>query len=448
MTSNKAPEPSVDPPDVTRSVMPSLEFPIVGIGASAGGIQALTRLFEHMPNDAGMAFVIVLHLSPRHESQADAVLQRLTRMPVVQVLNATQIEKNHVYLISPANDLSMNDGYLRVTPSNREPGRPVAIDLFFRSLAEVHRTRAISVVLSGFGSDGTIGIGRIKEHGGVTIAQSPEDAECDEMPRNAIATGLVDIALPVAEIPQKLIELRDNARAIQLPPAGDDQILIATSADSSAAPDSAPLAEDALHKILSTLRARTAHDFRHYKRATVLRRIERRLQVNALPDLPSYQRFLDTHPEESSALLKDMLIGVTNFFRDRDAFEALEREIVPRICEDKSDDDSIRVWVAACSTGEEAYSVAMLLNECVAEANKGCGIQVFATDIDESAIETARTGSYPSPIVTDVPPARLRKFFTLTHGRYLINKSLREQVLFAAHNLLRDPPFSKLDLVS
>ncbi|WP_061121694.1 CheR family methyltransferase [Caballeronia sp. INML2] len=448
MTSNKAPDPSVDPPDVTRSVMPSLEFPIVGIGASAGGIQALTRLFEHMPNDAGMGFVIVLHLSPRHESQADAVLQRLTRMPVVQVLNATQIEKNHVYLISPANDLSMNDGYLRVTPSNREPGRPVAIDLFFRSLAEVHRTRAISVVLSGFGSDGTIGIGRIKEHGGVTIAQSPEDAECDEMPRNAIATGLVDIALPVAEIPQKLIELRDNARAIQLPPAGDDQILIATSADSSAAPDSAPLAEDTLHKILSTLRARTAHDFRHYKRATVLRRIERRLQVNALPDLPSYQRFLDTHPEESSALLKDMLIGVTNFFRDRDAFEALEREIVPRICEDKSDDDSIRVWVAACSTGEEAYSVAMLLNECVAEANKGCGIQVFATDIDESAIETARTGSYPSPIVTDVPPARLRKFFTLTHGRYLINKSLREQVLFAAHNLLRDPPFSKLDLVS
>ncbi|CAL8481462.1 two-component system, chemotaxis family, CheB/CheR fusion protein (plasmid) [Caballeronia sp. S22] len=428
--------------------MPSLDFPIVGIGASAGGIQALTRFFEHMPNDAGMAFVIVLHLSPNHESQADAVLQRVTKMPVIQVLQPIQIEKNHTYLISPATDLSMNDGYLSVKPSNREPGRPVAIDLFFRSLAEAHRTRAISVILSGFGSDGTVGIGRIKEHGGVTIAQSPEDAEYDEMPRNAIATGLVDIALPVADIPQKLIELRDNARAIQLPPVDDDQPVMPTEANGSGALDSTSVAEAALQQVLMTLRARTGHDFRHYKRATVLRRIERRLQVNALRDLPSYQRFLDAHPDESAALLKDMLIGVTNFFRDRDAFEALEREIVRSICEDKSEDASVRVWVAGCSTGEEAYSVAMLLNECVAEADKGCGIQVFATDIDESAIERARDGIYPAPIVTDVPPARLRKSFTLAHGRYHITKSLREQVLFAAHNLLRDPPFSRLDLVS
>ncbi|MFM0327517.1 CheR family methyltransferase [Caballeronia glebae] len=448
MTSNKAPEPSGDPPDVTRPVMPSLDFPIVGIGASAGGIQALMRFFEHMPGDAGMAFVIVLHLSTKHQSQADAVLQRATKMPVIQVVQPTQIEKNQIYLISPATDLSMNDGYLSVNSSNREPGRPVAIDLFFRSLAEVHRTRAISVILSGFGSDGTVGIGRIKEYGGVTLAQSPEDAEYDEMPRNAIATGLVDIVLPVADIPQKLIELRDNARVIQLPPADDDQPAIAIPASGGKASDTASVAEEVLQKILSTLRARTGHDFRHYKRATVLRRIERRLQVNAVRDLPSYQRFLDTHPDESAALLKDMLIGVTNFFRDRDAFEALEREIVPHICEDKSEDDSIRVWTAGCSTGEEAYSVAMLLNECVAEANKGCDIQVFATDIDESAIETARAGNYPAPILTDVPPARLRRYFTLTDGRYVINKSLREQVLFAGHNLLRDPPFSRLDLVS
>ncbi|TCK32786.1 two-component system CheB/CheR fusion protein [Paraburkholderia sp. BL8N3] len=448
MTVNQVPHPSDDQPDASRPVQPSPDFPIIGIGASAGGIQALMRFFEHMPSDAGMAFVIVLHLSPKHESQADAVLQRATKMPVIQVLQPTQIEKNHIFLISPATDLSLNDGYLSVKPSNREPGRPVAIDLFFRSLAEVHGTRAISVILSGFGSDGTVGMARIKEHGGVTIAQSPEDAEYDEMPRNAIATGLVDIALPVADIPQKLVELRNNARAIQLPPAGDDQPVIAAPAAGGAASDTASPAEDALQRILATLRARTGHDFRHYKRATVLRRIERRLQVNALRDLPSYRRFLDTHPDESDALLKDMLIGVTNFFRDRDAFEALERQIVPRICEDKAEDDSIRVWAAGCSTGEEAYSLAMLLNECVAETNKSCGIQVFATDIDESAIETARTGNYPAPILTDVPPARLRKYFTLAHGRYVINKSLREQILFAAHNLLRDPPFSRLDLVS
>lgn len=425
-------------------VASTLDFPIVGIGASAGGIQALIRFFELMPGDPGMSFVIVLHLSPTHESQADDILQRVTKMPVVQVVEATRIEKNHIYLISPATALSMTDGCLSVAPANRGRGRPVAIDSFFRSLADAHGTRAISVILSGLGSDGAVGMGRIKECGGITLAQTPDDAEYDEMPANALATGLVDIVLPVGDMPQKLIELSANARSIKLPPADDEQSAMAASPDAQGT----SAAEGALQQILRTLRARTGHDFRHYKRATVLRRIERRLQVNTLPDLPSYQRFVETHLDETSALLKDMLIGVTNFFRDREAFEAVEREVVPRIIESKADGDPIRVWVAGCSTGEEAYSLAMLLSERIAEDSEPSILQVFATDIDERAIELARAGNYPAPILTDVPPARLRHFFTHVRSRYIINKPLREKVLFAAHNVLRDPPFSRLDLVS
>jgi two-component system, chemotaxis family, CheB/CheR fusion protein len=436
-----APPSTPGPSDPARSVAASLDFPVVGMGASAGGIQALLRFFEQMPRDTGMAFVIVLHLSPRHESRADDVIQRVTAMPVAQVHEPTRIEKNHVYLISPSNDLSMADGYLRVTHADRDAGRPVAIDRFFRSLAEVHGPRAISVILSGTGSDGTVGIGRIKECGGIALAQSPEDAEYPEMPQNALASGLVDIALPVVDLPQKLIELWANARIIQLP-ATDRHSAVAVP---PAAADE--IAEHALQEILTTLRVRTGHDFRHYKRATVLRRIERRLQVNALPDLPAYEQFLGRHVDETRALLRDMLIGVTNFFRDREAFEALERAVIPTIC-DASHKEQVRVWVAGCSTGEEAYSVAILLCEELASATRAGGIQVFATDIDERSIEVARAGRYPEPILTDVPPARLRQFFTHSREGYAVNKSLREKVLFAAHNILRDPPFSQLDLVS
>jgi two-component system CheB/CheR fusion protein len=417
---------------------------VVGIGASAGGIQALLRLFEQMPADSGMAFVIVLHLSPKYESRADEVLQRVTSMPVMQVHEPTHIEKNSVYLISPSNDLSMFDGYLRVTPAERASGRPVAIDRFFRSLANAHGVRAISVILSGTGSDGTAGIGRIKECGGIALAQSPDDAEYGEMPQNAIATGLIDMSLPVVDLPQKLIELWSNARVIQLPRV-DGEPLIAGAPPSESA---AATAESALQEILKTLRVHTGHDFRHYKRATVLRRIERRLQVNALPDLPSYLLFLERNPDENKALLRDMLIGVTNFFRDREAFEALEREVVPSIFEGTNEDEQVRAWVAGCSTGEEAYSLAMLLCERLADENHQPGIQVFATDIDERAIESARTGRYLESILTDVPPSRLRQFFTHTRGFYVVCKALREKVLFAAHNILRDPPFSQLDLVT
>lgn len=444
MTTTTSSDPSSGPSGATATPFASPAFPVVGIGASAGGIQALLRLFEQMPADSGMAFVIVLHLSPKYESRADQVLQRVTSMPVMQVREPTHIEKNSVYLISPSNDLSMFDGYLRVTPAERRSGRPVAIDRFFRSLADAHGIRAMSVILSGTGSDGTAGIGRIKECGGVTLAQSPDDAEYGEMPQNAIASGLIDMSLPVVDLPQKLIELWSNAQVIQLPAVEGEPAVAAVPPSENAVATS----ENALQEILKALRIHTGHDFRHYKRATVLRRIERRLQVNALPDLPSYLLFLERQPDEHSALLRDMLIGVTNFFRDREAFEALEREVVPRIFEAKNDDEQVRAWVAGCSTGEEAYSLAMLLCERLAEENHQPGIQVFATDIDERAIESARSGRYLESILTDVPPSRLRQFFTHVRGFYVVSKALREKVLFAAHNILRDPPFSQLDLVT
>lgn len=420
-------------------------FPVVGIGASAGGVQALLHFFENMPQDAGMAFVIVLHLSPKHESRLDEILQRATKMPVIQVTRSTPVEKNTVYLISPSNNLSMLDGSLKVTRAERPYGRPVSIDLFFRSLAEAHGTRAISIVLSGTGSDGAVGISRIKECAGITIAQSPEDAEYDEMPRSALQTGMVDITLPVIDMPQKLIELWGNASTIELPPVDGEPVDGIASTDESAS----AVAEKALQAILKLLQGRTGHDFRHYKRATVLRRVERRLQVNTLANLPAYQQFLDGHPEETPALLKDMLIGVTNFFRDREAFEALEREVIPKIFyEDRPQDEQVRVWTAGCSTGEEAYSLAVLLGEQAIANEKLPDIQIFATDIDERAIERARVGRYPETILTDVPPVRLKQFFSLVRGDYVVNTSLREKVLFAPHNILRDPPFSQLDLVS
>jgi two-component system CheB/CheR fusion protein len=418
-------------------------FPIVGIGASAGGIQALLNFFGHAPADMGMAFVVILHLSPKHESSADQVLQRATKMPVLQVTESTRIEPDHVYIISPSSELTITDGSLNVSRPQHAPGRPVAIDLFFRSLADAHRERAVSIVLSGTGSDGSVGVGHVKEQAGITIAQLPEEAEHQEMPQSAIATGQIDFVLPVADMPQKLIALQRNARAIQMPKA--------TGNDSAEDPNVAGMSADTeklLRDILSMVRTRTGNDFRHYKRATVLRRIERRLQVNALTTLADYQRFLHAHPDETNALLKDMLIGVTNFFRDRSAFDAFGAEIVPRIFENKTSDDQIRGWTAGCSTGEEVYSLGMILLDYADRHPNLPSIQLFGSDIDERAIGIARAGAYPESIIADVPAGRLRQFFTKEHGRYHVIKALREKVLFATHNVLRDPPFSRLDFIS
>ncbi|MDQ3012298.1 MAG: chemotaxis protein, partial [Acidobacteriota bacterium] len=415
---------------------PAHDFAVVGLGASAGGLKALLEFFEQMPSDNGMVFVVIMHLSPKHESNAAAVLQNATKMPVMQVTESIAIQPNHVYVIPPIKDLSMFDGQLRLSDSERPRGRHTAIDLFFRTLADTHKSRAFCVVLSGTGSDGTVGLTRIKEEGGITIAQSPDEAEYDSMPRSAIDTGMVDFVLPVTDMPQKIMQIWRNAKLIKLPPMED----MPEPAHVTMTPDATREAEEALRDILATLRRRTGHDFTHYKRATVLRRMERRLQVNHLPGLPPYSEFLREHPDESTALLKDMLINVTNFFRDRGAFEALEREVIPVLLKEKMAGEQLRVWVPACATGEEAYSIAMLFSEYAAPMPQPPEIQVFATDIDEASIVKARAGLYPQSIVTDVPPPRLREFFIGELGSYRVKKSLREKILFAVHNLIKDPP--------
>src|SRR5690348_9686136 len=420
-----------------------LPFPVVGLGASAGGLVALKAFLEHMPKKTGLAFVVILHLSPKHESVADKVLQGSTRMPVIQVTEPTPLEPDHVYVISPNQDLTMSDGHLRVTEAVRPRGHHVAIDLFFRTLADTHQDKAVGIVLSGTGADGAVGIARIKEQGGVTFVQSPDDAEYDDMPRSAIAGAQIDFVLPVAEIPDKLIEWWNNARAIQLPEPPDANAPILRTP-----PDESEASEHALREILEILAVRSGHDFRYYKRATVLRRIERRMQVNVQRNLPAYRNFLKERPEEARALLDDMLIGVTNFFRDRESFDALERQVMPEIMHGGRRDEPVRVWVPGCATGEEAYSIAMLLADQAHTLATPPAFQVFASDIDVGAIAFGRAGVYPESIVTDVPPTRLRQFFGKEQHRYRINKAIRDRVLFALHNVLRDPPFSRIDLIS
>ena len=434
------------PQDTERSDEPTrsrLDFPVVGLGASAGGLQALLRFFERMPASNGMAFVVILHLSPDHESNVAEILQRVTRMPVVQVNAPTHIKANHVYVIAPSHDLSINDGQLVLSDSVRVRGVHHAIDLFFRTLAEVHQQRAIAVVLSGTGMDGAAGLVRVKGEGGLTLAQSPSDAEYDGMPKAAIATGAVDFVDTAADIPQRLVNLWQNASGINLPKNSDTL----TKALRFESDEAAEADEESLHEIVALLRTHSKNDFNQYKRATVLRRIERRMLVNSLPDLATYLAYLRKNPEEAKPLLQDMLISVTNFFRDPAAFEVLEHDVLTQLLHNRQSTDSVRVWVVGCATGEEAYSVTMLLKEQMELLGSESELQVFATDIDDTAVAFGREGLYPASIATDVPAARLKKFFTLEKDRFRVHKQLGEKVLFASHNVLRDPPFSRIDLI-
>ena len=409
--------------------------PVVGLGGSAGSIQALCTFFGHMPADSGLAFVVVVHLSREHESSLAALLQHTTRMPVVQATGPVQVEPNHVYVIPPAKSLSMQEGNLRVFDLEPRRGKHVVVDLFFRALADTHGPNSVAIVLSGADGDGAIGLKRMKERGGLTVAQEPGEAEYDSMPRSAIDTGMVDWVLPVTEMPARLLEFRRRQDRLRLP-SEEEPARSAQDED-----------ESTLREILAFQRARTGRDFSYYKRATVLRRLARRLQINGIDDLPTYLDFLHAHPVESTALLQDLLISVTNFFRDRDSFQALERQI-PRLFEHKTAADQVRVWVAGCATGEEAYSVAMLLAEHAATLDQRPSIRVFATDLDEVSIRSARAAYYPDTITADVSPERLRDFFHKeTHG-YRVQRELRDTVLFAPHDLLKDSPFSRVDLVT
>jgi len=410
-------------------------FLVVGIGASAGGITALKEFFGHVTADSGVAFVVILHLSPQHESNLAAVLQAETKVPVTQVTEAVKLEPNHVYVIPPTKYLGVDDGHIKLVEPERLRGGHTSIDLFFRSLADAYQKDAVAIVLSGTGADGTLGLRRVKEAGGFAIAQDPAEAEYEGMPRNAIDTGLVDLVLPVAEMPARLRSLSEGAKRLVLPEEEVEQIL-------------GRIDFGQVLDILALLRQRTGHDFSQYKRPTLLRRITRRLQVHQLPNLAAYMSFLQGHPDEIPALLRDLLITVTNFFRDHEAFDALEQEVVPKLFAGKRANDQVRVWAVGCATGEEAYSLAMLLCEHAARLADPPGIQIFATDIDETAIAEARECLYPNTIALDVSAERLRRFFIREGESYRVKKEIRELILFTAHNVLRDPPFSKLDLVS
>jgi two-component system, chemotaxis family, CheB/CheR fusion protein len=399
---------------------------VVGLGASAGGIEALQAFFSHVAPDSGAAYVVILHLSPERESHLAEVLQTVTAMPVVQVHETSPFEPDHVYVISPKTSLRMTDGLLTVTPMERPEERRAPVDIFFRALAEAHGSRAVGIVLSGTGADGSSGIRRLKEYGGLTIAQDPAEASRDDMPRSAVAGGLVDYVLPVREMPARLRAYADQA--------GRDW-----------PPDAADEFAERLREIVAILRRRTGHDFSQYKRGTLLRRIDRRRHVHALPDLAAYAQVLRERQDESAALLKDLLISVTNFFRDGEAFAALESEVVPRLFAGGA--SHVRAWVAGCATGEEAYSIAMLLAEAAGERPDPPIVQVFASDLDAAAVAVAREGFYTDVELVDVSPVRLRRFFHQVSGGYRVRRELRELILFAQHNVLTDPPFSHLDLI-
>ncbi|MDN5864251.1 MAG: PAS domain-containing protein [Gammaproteobacteria bacterium] len=408
------------------------DFLIVGIGASAGGLKAATSFLENTPDDCGMAFVLVFHLDPRHESEAAELLQGHTKMPVAQIRARTPVEPNHVYVIPPDRGLVIRDGALELEKLEHADGRPTVIDRFFRALAEDAGERAVGVVLSGTGSEGSQGLKAIKEAGGLTVVQEEEEAEYAGMPSSAVATGLIDYVLPVAEMPAKLLEARNFARNFALPDADRPE------GESDA---------DTLQKIFVQLRTQVGHDFSHYKENTVLRRIARRMQVSQVKDLREYLKLLRAEPGETEALFHELLISVTNFFRDAESMGKLEHEVIPKLCK-KLANQTLRVWVPGCATGEEAYSLAMLMSEACDELASPPQLQIFASDVDERALDVARRGVYPDAIAGDMSGARLRRFFERAGGGFVVKNSLREMILFTCHDLIRDPPFSRLDLIS
>jgi PAS domain S-box-containing protein len=407
---------------------------VVGIGASAGGLNALKRLFESIPPDNGLVFVVVVHLSPEHKSHLADLLQPSVRFPVRQVTETMPLERNNVYVIPPNANLSAIDTHLRLSKLEELRRERAPIDHFFRTLASTHDGHSIGVILTGTGSDGTLGLKEIKAKGGLILVQDPNEAEFDGMPQSAIATGLVDRVLSVADIPDALLRL---ARI------GPRIALAKTSSDEVVQPE-----RILLPKVVAILKARTERDFSRYKPATILRRIARRMQLNYIEDFEQYLDRLRENAEETRALADDLLITVTSFFRDPDVFDRLEREVVPKLFEGKGPTQSLRIWSVGCATGEEAYSIAMLLLEEAARHEAPPRIQIFASDLHKRSLDGAREGLYPGDIETDVNADRLRRFFQKENGGFRISKDVRDTVVFAPHNLLADPPFSRLDLIT
>lgn len=405
-------------------------FPIVGIGASAGGLEAFEQFFHHVPADSGMAFVLVPHLDPSHSSLLTEILQRATTMSVAEALDQIAVEPNRVYIIPPNRDMEIFHGELQLSVPTEPRGHRLPIDNFLRSLAEDQQENAIGIILSGTGTDGTLGARSIYGAGGITLAQEPSTAKYDGMPTSVIHAGYATHILPADKMWEALH-------------AAINHLIMQTEN-----PTIAPQTASGVKRVLMQLRTLTGHDFSLYKKSTIGRRIERRMLQQNIEDIEIYVRYLKENPTEVRALFKELLINVTSFFRDAEAFTVLETDILPSLCKDKTDDSVFRVWVAGCSTGEETYSIAILLRELMDKTHQVFKVQIYSTDLDDEAVATARTGVYALNIIQDITPERLRRFFIKESTGYRIKKEIREMVVFAIQNVIKDPPFTKLDLLS
>lgn len=406
-------------------------FPIVGVGASAGGLEALEQFFIHMPENCGMAFVIIQHLSPDHKDMLGELLQRITKMQVHTVMDRMKVEPNCVYVIPSNNSMSILHGTLHLFKPVEKHGLRLPIDLFFRSLADDQKEQSIGIILSGMGSDGSMGLKAIKERAGMVLVQDPASAKFDSMPRSAMEAVVVDIVAPVNELPEKLIALTKQ------PPSS---IIIKERENDTSA----------LEKVIILLRTQTGNDFSQYKKSTMYRRIERRMGIHQLNNIASYVRYLQENTAEIDILFKELLIGVTNFFRDATVWEQLKETIFPSLFAQLPQRYVLRAWIPGCSTGEEAYSLAIVFREALEQANlsKNITLQIFATDLDSNAIDRARKGIFMPNIVADVTPERLNRFFSKVDDQYKVNTVIREMIVFAPQNVTKDPPFTKLDLLS
>ncbi len=409
-----------------------LNFPIVGIGASAGGLEAFEQFFTNMPSDSGMAFVLVQHLDPTHPSILGELVRRYTRMEVLEIEDGMAITPNRAFIIPPNCDMGIVNGKFQLLKPVAPRGLRLPIDFFFRSMAEDQKERAICIILSGTGTDGTLGLKEIKGAGGMAMVQDPDSSKYDGMPRSAIGTGLVDYTLPPDRMPEQLIAYVKHAM----------------SKEPSKTARPIPKANDLFQKIFRLLRSQTGQDFSHYKQNTIVRRIERRMTVHQIVQLSDYVRYLQENPVEVNTLFKDLLIGVTNFFRDLDAFVTLKAKVIPRLVEKAMLERSLRVWVPGCSTGEEAYSIAILIRDHLDHLKGDLQVQIFGTDIDSDAIETARAGVYPDSIAVDVPGEYLERFFVREENSLHVKKVVRDWIVFSRQNLAFDPPFSRMDLIS
>ena len=412
-----------------------IRFPVIGIGASAGGLAAFKAFFSGFPKNThpGLAFILVQHLAPDHSSILADLIRKFTPMQVFEVKDGMKVAVNCVYIIPPGYDMGFLNYSLQLFEPSAPRGQRLPIDYFFRSLAQDLRERAIGIVLSGTGSDGTLGIRTIKGEGGMIIAQIPDSAEFDGMPRSVLATGLVDFELPPGEMAKALLAYVAHA---------SKNLYTRSEAIKT------PLLANAMKKIFILLRSQTGHDFSQYKKSTIERRIERRMAVHQIASPEIYVKYMQQTSPEVEALFRDLLIGVTNFFRDTEAFQALEEQAIPKLFAHKSPGAVIRVWCPGCFTGEEAYSMAILLLEYMEKLKQRFSLQIFASDIDDYAITTARAGLYPASIVSDVSPERLARFFTVDGDSYRIHKNIRDMMLFSNQNVISDPPFSKIDLIS